>query len=179
MIDINQVQRDFDNGVMLCRETIRQVIELAAVKNTDEQKLEQEEGIDDVCHSPVCDDRCAFPRCMGPAPLIASDYEEVLADHRRLVRELDVLLNGEDGAAKQASLCDIVAQVAGAQRNRISIFARADDNTISSVLTDADILSIWEKCDTPSEENNWTTGPFVFARTILTHINASKDSSCG
>jgi len=30
MIDINQVQRDFDNGVMLCRETIRQVIELAA-----------------------------------------------------------------------------------------------------------------------------------------------------
>lgn len=39
------------------------------------------------------------------------DYEEVLADHRRLVRELDVLLNGEEGAAKQASLCDIVAQV--------------------------------------------------------------------
>ncbi|MBG7371569.1 hypothetical protein I5J30_16335, partial [Pseudomonas aeruginosa] len=30
----------------------------------------------------------------------ADDYEEVLADHRRLVRELDVLLNGEEGAAK-------------------------------------------------------------------------------
>jgi len=42
--------------------------------------------------------------------LTASDYEEVLADHRRLVRELDVALNGS-GAAKQASLCDIVAQV--------------------------------------------------------------------
>ncbi|EOH4914280.1 hypothetical protein KUT41_30615 [Pseudomonas aeruginosa] len=41
----------------------------------------------------------------------ADDYEEVLADHRRLVRELDVLLNGEEGAAKQASLCDLVAQV--------------------------------------------------------------------
>ena len=39
------------------------------------------------------------------------DYEEVLTDHRRLVRELDVALNGEEGAAKQASLCDIVAQV--------------------------------------------------------------------
>lgn len=39
------------------------------------------------------------------------DYEEVLADHRRLVRELDVLINGEEGAAKQASLADIVAQV--------------------------------------------------------------------
>ncbi len=43
--------------------------------------------------------------------LTAADYEQVLADHRRLVRELDVLLNGEDGAAKQASLCDIIAQV--------------------------------------------------------------------
>ena len=41
----------------------------------------------------------------------AADYEEVLADHRRLVRELDVLLNGEHGAAKQASLCDIVSQL--------------------------------------------------------------------
>lgn len=41
----------------------------------------------------------------------ADDYEEVLADHRRLVREMDVLLNGEDGAAQQASLCDLVAQV--------------------------------------------------------------------
>ncbi|MGV8617725.1 hypothetical protein ACV36Q_31845, partial [Pseudomonas aeruginosa] len=29
----------------------------------------------------------------------ADDYEEVLADHRRLVRELDGLLNGEEGAA--------------------------------------------------------------------------------
>ncbi len=43
--------------------------------------------------------------------LTIEDYEEVLASHRRLVRELDVLLNGEDGAAKQASLCDIVGQV--------------------------------------------------------------------
>lgn len=32
-------------------------------------------------------------------------------DIDRLVRELDVLLNGEEGAAKQAKLCDIVAQV--------------------------------------------------------------------
>jgi hypothetical protein len=42
--------------------------------------------------------------------LTVADYEEVLADHKRLVRELDVLLNGE-GAAKQASLCDLVGQV--------------------------------------------------------------------
>ena len=38
------------------------------------------------------------------------DVEETMADKRRLTRELDVALNG-DGAAKQASLCDIVSQV--------------------------------------------------------------------
>lgn len=54
----------------------------------------------------------------------AEDYEAVLADHRRLVRELDVLLHGE-GAAKQASLCDIVAQVA-AQKRRSHPAERAD-----------------------------------------------------
>lgn len=32
-------------------------------------------------------------------------------DHLALVRALDVALNGEEGAAKQASLCDIVTQV--------------------------------------------------------------------
>lgn len=47
--------------------------------------------------------------------LTIADYEEVLADHRRLVRELDVLLNG-DGAAQQSSLCDIVSQL---RRERI------------------------------------------------------------
>lgn len=37
--------------------------------------------------------------------------DNVLGDHARLVRELDVLLNGPGGAARQASLCDIVSQV--------------------------------------------------------------------
>lgn len=47
---------------------------------------------------------------LAPDTATAADYEDVLTDHRRLVRELDVLLNGEN-AAQQASLCDIVAQV--------------------------------------------------------------------
>jgi hypothetical protein len=42
---------------------------------------------------------------------IEREVEGAFADHRNLVRELDVLLNGEAGAARQASLCDIVAQV--------------------------------------------------------------------
>jgi hypothetical protein len=39
---------------------------------------------------------------------IREAYEAVLADHRRLVRELDVALFGEEGAAPQASLCDLI-----------------------------------------------------------------------
>jgi hypothetical protein len=37
-----------------------------------------------------------------------ASYEEALKDTRRLAREIDVALHGEDGAAKQASLCDLV-----------------------------------------------------------------------
>jgi DNA repair exonuclease SbcCD ATPase subunit len=40
-----------------------------------------------------------------------ADYEEALADKRQLVRELDLLLNGA-AAAEQASLCDLVSQLA-------------------------------------------------------------------
>lgn len=47
--------------------------------------------------------------------LLIQAYKDVQADHRRLVRELDVLLNGEAGAAPQARLCDIVAQLAHRQ----------------------------------------------------------------
>lgn len=41
---------------------------------------------------------------------LISEHIRVQHDHDRLVRELDVLINGES-AAQQASLCDIVAQV--------------------------------------------------------------------
>ena len=45
-------------------------------------------------------------------PLTIKDYEEVLADHRRLVRELDGILSGGiEHAAKQASLCDLIPVV--------------------------------------------------------------------
>jgi hypothetical protein len=59
--------------------------------------------------------------------LTAADYEEVLADHRRLVRELDVALCGEEGAAKQASLCDIVGMVKDRRLKLVS----ASDVTLS------------------------------------------------
>ncbi len=63
-------------------------------------------------------------RLNGPAPSVPAmrdaaneivylrsrirDHEEVMADFRRLVRQLDVAMSGEAGAAKQASLCDLI-----------------------------------------------------------------------
>lgn len=46
-----------------------------------------------------------------PTEGVDHEYLEDRADQKRLVRELDVILNGEEGAAPQASLCDIVSQV--------------------------------------------------------------------
>ena len=61
--------------------------------------------------------------------IAASDYEEVLSDHRRLVREIDVILNGEEGAAKQASLCDLLPQIK-------KLVTRPDDNGTRHSLHD-------------------------------------------
>jgi hypothetical protein len=38
------------------------------------------------------------------------DLTDVLGDMRKLVRQLDVAMSGEEGAAKQASLCDLIEQ---------------------------------------------------------------------
>jgi len=66
------------------------------------------EGVDDLMDGRHAVYLQQIPARQSPS---VSDYEEVLASHRELVRELDVLLNG-DSAAKQASLCDVVGQVA-------------------------------------------------------------------
>ena len=44
--------------------------------------------------------------------------KEVLDDTRRLTRELDVAMSGEENAAKQASLCDLIPQ---AKRTRLEV----------------------------------------------------------
>lgn len=71
----------------------------------------------------------------------AADYEEVLADHRRLVRELDVLLNGEHGAAKQASLCDIVGQLRTRAPSR-EVFDRYPVGTLFQKKSDGRVLAM-------------------------------------
>src|SRR5687768_16174004 len=47
-----------------------------------------------------------------------TDLEEVLADKRRLAREINIALHGEDGAAKQASLVDLVHPARQLRRER-------------------------------------------------------------
>lgn len=59
----------------------------------------------------------------------ARDYNEVLLDHERLVRELDVALNGEANAAKQARLVDIVTQVKNHHADLMEAY-RALQNTL-------------------------------------------------
>lgn len=44
--------------------------------------------------------------------------DSVVKDYEKLVRQLDVALNGEAGAAKQAALVDIVGQVEARVRQR-------------------------------------------------------------
>lgn len=50
---------------------------------------------------------------------IMAGYDHKANEQRRLVRELDVALNGEAGAAPQAALCDLVAQVQRQQAVRV------------------------------------------------------------
>lgn len=52
-----------------------------------------------------------------------NDYEEALRDKRRLTRELDIALSGADGAAEQASLCDLIgpAKELREERDRLKI----------------------------------------------------------
>lgn len=52
---------------------------------------------------------------------LIEDYEEVLLDHRKQIKELDVLINGKEGAAEQANLCDIISQLQSSKREEINI----------------------------------------------------------
>jgi hypothetical protein len=50
---------------------------------------------------------------------LVADYEEAMADKRRLARMIDVAMHGEEGAALQPSLCDLVGP-ASALRDRVA-----------------------------------------------------------
>jgi|HubBroStandDraft_4_1064222.scaffolds.fasta_scaffold00042_31 hypothetical protein len=68
-----------------------------------------------------------------------ADGEKWIAaeDVDRLCREMDVALNGEDGAAPQASLCDIAAQVI-AQARKATVAADSDAHQMAARLRESD-----------------------------------------
>ncbi|MFD3263148.1 hypothetical protein [Phenylobacterium ferrooxidans] len=101
--------------------------------------------------------------------LTVADYEEVLADHRRLVRELDVLLNGE-GGAERPSLCDIVGQLRHAKPPSYdgskSLIERLREPIVSEAfathrITDGALAErlIRERLDAASEIERLSTAP--------------------
>lgn len=49
---------------------------------------------------------------------VVAEYEEVLDSKRELTRQIDQIING-DQAAKQASLCDLVPQIAALVRQQV------------------------------------------------------------
>lgn len=77
------------------------------------------------------------------------------ADHDRLVRELDVLLYGED-AAPQASLCDIVAKVA------------ATNVELEQIRTEG-----WPKLDKPARVGGGTFGVGVSTKLVVSAAQAA------
>ena len=58
------------------------------------------------------------------------DLEVQQRDVDRLVRQMDVALNGPDGAADQASLCDIVAQIEQLARDQALVFDDGDRKSL-------------------------------------------------
>jgi hypothetical protein len=62
--------------------------------------------------------------------LTIADYEEVLADKRRLTRELDIAMHGEDGAAKQASLCDLIPLAKNMRAELVNALARVKEKDL-------------------------------------------------
>jgi hypothetical protein len=100
-----------------------------------------------------------------------ADYEEVLADHRRLVRELDVLLNGEEGAAPQASLCDIVMQV---KKQGLRSAELAPYKTVEAMRSDA---ALGQQCEGLIALKTHFTGepPYVGNEGVLRALREALD----
>lgn len=65
---------------------------------------------------PICDQEshaegCELGDMQARVHQAQREFDAYRDDVRRLTRELDVLLNGEEGAAEQASLCEQAAPV--------------------------------------------------------------------
>lgn len=99
--------------------------------------------------------------------LTVADYEHAFQSHRNLVRMIDVIINGEAGAAKQASLCDLVGQIEELVAIRgLSADTGGEDGRIEPCkLEPRDVAAVWIN----SEKLYYRT---VFADTALTRLTA-------
>ncbi len=124
----------------------------------------------------------------GTDQLTISDYQEFVKDQKRLVRELDVLLNGEEGAAEQASLCDIVSQVQDMKEQSAKTYSAEDIKKMSQDQRDELVKEIIKPMgDTlvalylflelqQGIEQLWTEGTtkqeFLFSFRNMKHLNS-------
>lgn len=69
---------------------------------------------------------------------LSRSAEPTPSDENRLVRELDVIWNGEAGAAKQASLCDVVAQI----RNELPKLRKLKSRSPSTLTEEVAVKTI-------------------------------------
>lgn len=78
----------------------------------------------------------------------ACDLEDVLKDQRENIRKIDVLLNG-DGAAEQASACDIVSQLEAevAKGNGLPLLQRLQFNGLSAAEAERLFLLMEERAE--------------------------------
>lgn len=74
------------------------------------------------------------------ARTLERELAAVTREHNRLVREMDVAMNGEEGAAPQASLCDLVSQ-AGEMRKKLDAVTRERDASDALLYDMCNVLS--------------------------------------
>jgi hypothetical protein len=148
----------------------------------------------DVCQHSSCatgQDGCAVHGLAHPceACAVQLSYEQVLADHRRLVRELDVLLNGEN-AAPQASLCDIVSQLAAAhagicepetrdrEADRLRFFDPAFNRWLDEGITDAG-HTVWDQIGSVADAwQGWMNRIYYAASPDVGKAQAPSPGDC-
>ena len=87
---------------------------------------------------------------MGDDAQTIEDYRAWARDIDRLVRELDVALNGVEGAAKQASLCDIIAQV----KHEAALSAQSN----TDVGKIRETLEFYAKCISKEKNKHYLSG---------------------
>lgn len=84
---------------------------------------------------------------------VKEDYAEVKQDHDRLVREIDVILYGEAGAAKQASLCDLIKPIERLKTHAEAMVQRLDQYRFIDGINAYKLIEEYRK-DFPKEDSD-------------------------